>query len=245
MRSALVISAIAAAFAGLALIAALVFTDWLRFGPRQASEISPEGTEAIPQMTPAERKAAILIGIETMGYDEEAHGVRVVATEQGAAFLSPGERRIEVAPPAGWRLSGEFVVLHEIFGGFFLVPEATGDGGEVEPEARYVSFIDARQPLEPRTSQEAIRRYSEAAERIRGEGTMPYLDGRADVVSVTPAQDAVFYCFRVPSGMLFQGGTRFVGPLSVTAVRAGACPEDRAEITRHLNLGEAALAFNR
>ncbi len=233
MGRAFLISAIGAAIAA-AVLAWVVFgTDLLEFGPREA----PTGQGGL---SPAERKAAILAGVETIGYGETQAGVTVERTEAGAAFVGADGRRVEVAPPEGWRLTGEFVILNEIVGGFFLAEaEAPAETG------LYITYIDARQPLEPRTSQAAIARYEEAATRIRGEGRLPFGGGSAEVLSVTPVQDAVFYCLRTEAGRVFQGATRFVGPLSVTAMRAGDCPEDREAITGQIDLAEAALAVNR
>lgn len=209
-------------------------------------------------LSAAERRRALLGDIETVGFDVERAGVRVAQRDAGstgagtgsdpnaggdsAVFAMPGGRTVAVAAPAGHRLTGEFVILNEIQGGFFLAPAGTASGGS---DGLYVTFTDARQPMEPRTSSEAIPLYGKVAAQIREVGAFPFLDGALAVERVEPLQDAVVYCLKRQDGMLFQGATRFVGPLAVTVMSVGACPEGGAAIVADLALAEAALAANR
>jgi hypothetical protein len=232
MRLAILLSAVAAALAAAALVAVGLHTDLLEFdrGAPETGALAPEA-----------RRAALLGGLETVGYGAERDGVAIREAGGAAVFSMPGGREVRVAPPEGYALTGEFVILSELSGGFFLEPEKAGPAGA----PHYVAFVDARRRLEPGTSAEGLTLYEQAAGRIREAGRLPFLDGAMQVVSVEAAQDRVRYCLRREDGMLFEGGTRFVGPLSVTAMVAGDCPEDPARIAERLRAAEASLAGNR
>lgn len=235
MRLPFLISIAGALLAAAVLVYLSLATDLLDFGPRdRAAPQTPLAGEA--------RRRALLGDQPLLGFDEPHLGVTVVAAEGGAEFKLPGGRTVAVAPPEGWEVLPEFVILSEINGGFFL---AEAGSGATPTEANYVNFGDSGRQLEPTTSQAAIRLYEGAAERIRGVGELPYLDGALEVVEVIPVQDAVFACLRHSDGMLFHYGTRFVGPLWVQVMEPGACPKDRTAITAQLDLAEATLAGNR
>ncbi|GMG82283.1 hypothetical protein LNKW23_14960 [Paralimibaculum aggregatum] len=235
MRSAFLISIIGAVIAGGLLIYVVTQTDLLDFSGHRGGERTGSGG-----LTPAARRQALVGDLELLPPGETRAGVTVRVEAGGAVFDMPGGREVAVATPEGWELLPQFVILNEINAGFFL-----GRPGDDPLAANYVNFGDARRPLEPTTGAAAIAAYEQAAERIAEMREMPVLEGTLEVVSVTPAPDAVYACLKREDGVLFQYGTRFVGPLWVQVMETGGCPEDRAAISAQLDIAEAALAGNR
>ncbi|MEO0624529.1 MAG: hypothetical protein AAFU49_11015 [Pseudomonadota bacterium] len=235
MRSALWITLLGAALGTGVLIYVFTTTDFLRSG-------APAAPEAPAGPTPAEQRAALLGPIEPVGYDIVLEGQSVrKGPAGGAVFEMAGGREVLVAAPGGWELTGEFVLLNEVSGGFFIAE--AGSGAEGAP--LYFNFVDARRRLEPTSTENATRIYAGAAEQIGSQGTLPFLDGALEVTETGSDETAVFFCLRRPDGLVFQGGTRFIGPLSVTAMRVGACPEDIGALADQLWLAETALGANR
>jgi hypothetical protein len=237
MRLPLILAATALALA-LALAAWLATeSGWLGAPPPPpAPEDAAEPSST--RLPPAEEEAILLEGVETVGFGETRNGVTVrrdgdaVVFEMGTGAL----RRIE--PPEGATIPERFVILTARSGGFFLEPAQ--DGRPV-----YFSFADAGGRLEPPTAGETAELYRSTAARIAEAGALPFLSGTLEVVSATPRPEAVIYCLQRDDGLRLEGGTRFVGPLSITVLTVGLCRQDSTLIEAYLDLGEAALANNR
>jgi len=231
-----------ALLAAVAAAALLAVAAWMLMRPvpedaPTATTPAPAEPQASGALSEEEERAVLLGALSTIGYGPSELGTTVRETEGGAAFDFPSGRTVHVAAPAGTRLLDEFVVLSAQSGGFFLETDA---GREV-----YFNFADAGRRIEPPSAAEEAEFYRSAAERIASEGRLPFLDGMLSVVSATPQPESVTYCLERDDGLRFEGGTRFVGPLSVTVMRVGQCRSDAGPIRDHLALAESALAGNR
>lgn len=232
-------------FVALALlaIAGAVVLVWLLRAPTEAPRQTPTaGTETDPPLTSgemsAEDESALLLGnLDPIGYDETVPGGTVRRTDGGAVFAFDTGREITVTPGEGIMLSDRFVLLTEQSGGFFL----TGpDGREV-----YFSMADAGRRIEAVTPREAAEFYASAAGQIAAGGQLPVLDTMLDVVETHPLKNAVTFCLVRDDGLRLQGGTRLIGPLSVTTMTVGQCRPDASLLEARLDMAEAALADNR
>lgn len=229
MRTALI------AAAALLVAVAAVYVLTLPEGEAPAPGTAAPAPDAPPPGS--EEEVALLLGdILPVGPGETAEGVTIRREGERAVFELPEGVTMTLTPAGDHALGERYVVLGPRSGGFFLEgPE----GGRV-----YISYAHAGRPMEP-PEDRAEEQYEMVAERISEAGELPFLDGTVEVASVTPRADGVYYCLARSDGMRFQGATRFVGAISVTAMRAGACPEDRALVARRLDLGAEAVAANR
>lgn len=210
----------------------------LTLGP-EGHDGAPAPGAAAPAPAPGSpAEIALLLGdAETLGYGAAPGRGGIRRDGRGAVFLLPGGLEIRLAPPEGTALSGRFTLRGPRAGGFLL---DAAEAGEI-----YLAFAHAGRQLEPAEAEAARGLYDRLAGKVREGGALPFLDRRLAVGRVTADRRGVYYCLTGADGTPFQGGTRFVGPLSVTAMRAGACPEAPALVTRRLDLAEATLADNR
>lgn len=211
-----------------------------------APAVEQEGERAAAAEAEQQARAALLGDLATVGYGEIRSGVEVIGTGRGATFRMPEGRTVEIQPPEGFGLPPEFVILSVLSGGFFLEPVPTADGTRppAPPGPLYFNFVDARRRLEPTSTEQALALYEGAASQIASAGSLPFLHGELTVQSTGFDEGAVFFCLKREDGLLYQGGTRFVGPLSVTAMRVGDC-EDETAVGEMLWIAERALDPNR
>jgi len=209
---------------------------WLLSRPGPAPEPSAPARAAPPPGS-AEELAMLTAGSEPAGYGPAGSGVVIRREGRGAVLALPGGVELALTPPQGQRLRPRFTVLSARSGGFVL------EG----PEGRavYISFAHAGRRMEPSPPATAATFYEQIAERIREEGTLPFKDRSLPVSGVRASAAGVFYCLTDRDGTPYQGGTRFVGPVSATAMRAGACAAETGLLERRLDLAEATLAGNR
>ena len=215
-------------------------SSW-RAGPI-CSRASPRGAlcrrrrrHPLPPRPGSEAELEILLeGLTPVGYGPAPEGVRIRREGRGAVFVLPGALELALAPPEGHRLAERFVVLGPRSGGFILVgPEGT---------LTYLSFAHAGRPMVPDDASAAGPVYADLAERIREEGRLPLLTERLPVERVRADAQGVVYCLIGRDGRRYQGASRFVGPVALTAMRVGPCDAGRGEVLSRLDLGAAALS---
>ncbi len=231
-----------AVLGGALLVLGAIFGPQLLAPPEEAPD--READRAAARETERAARAALLGDLATVGYGATRSGVEVIATGRGATFRMPEGRRVEIVPPEGFRIPEEFVILSVLSGGFFLEPVDGAEAPPAPPGPLYYNFVDARRRLEPRSTEEARALYEGAASQIKAAGSLPFLHGSLAVEETGFDESAVHFCLKREDGLLYQGGTRFVGPLSVTAMRVGDC-EDEAAVSEMLWLAERALDANR
>lgn len=232
MRAAIIITLLGAGIGTAALIYAFIALDFTEH----------RETSTAPVLTVAEKRAALLGPITPVSFDTVQNGQSVRSGPAGGAvFELTGGREVAVGVPGGWELTGEFVLLNELSGGFFLARS----GADADEAPLYFNFVDARRRIEPGSTEDAERLYQSAADQILATGALPYLDGELPVTRADANATGLYLCLRRPDGLEIQGGTRFIGPLSVTSMRVGGCPEDLGAIGDDLWLAETALGANR
>lgn len=224
---------------GVGALGAAGVVAWMLLGQPEPAP-APEEPSA-PALTAEDQRRAFLGDIVPVGFDTVQSGLSVRSGPSGGAVFELGEREITVSVPGGWELTGEFTLFTEVSVGFFLARE----GAEADELPLYYYIDDARQRIEPASSAAGEQIYTGAAEHFRSTGEYPFLDSVMPVVRTEGDETGFYFCLESADGLVYQGGTRFIGPLAVTAMRLGACPETMDEIADRLWLAETALGANR
>jgi len=203
-------------------------TEWLK-----GSEQDPPPAVRTEGMTAGEELDLLLGNVAPTGYGATPHGMTIARRNGGAVITLPDGAEIVLTPPEGHVLDDRFVVLGPAAGGFILTTPAG--------RTLYYSFAHAGRRLGPPEDADPAAFYAGIAEVIREDGVLPFLDSMLPVTRVSGAAGGVFYCLLREDGMRFHGATRFVGPLSVTAMTAGGCAPGDDGLDRRLSLAERTI----
>lgn len=203
-------------------------TEWLKRSEQtSAPAVRTEG------MSAGEELDLLLGDVAPTGYGETPEGVTIARRKPGAVMTLPDGTEIVLTPPDGYVLDDRFVVLGPAAGGFILTNPAGG--------MLYYSFAHAGRRLGPPEDTDPAAFYARIADVIREDGVLPFLDRMLPVSRVAGGPGGVFYCLLRDDGMRFHGATRFVGPLSVTAMTAGGCAPGDDGLDRRLSLAERTI----